>query len=367
LTNSHTAPSLKRSLVPGLNMQLNKTEALRQAQQFIDTGRVSSAIRLYQKIVDDDRSDLSLVSILGELYIKAGRIQEAVEHFLRIAETYLQNGSAISATHILKKIIRLDPAAARAHMHLGELSLNEGRIKDAHAFFIEAGAAFWHKGNIPAAIKMNERALAAIPDSRQAKTALALLQQEINPPEEPPAPRPAIVDVEEFLISIPDEPDRAGVIEPVYSSGPLPELPIEPAESPSLEETPEWLGEDAIVEQIAIAELLVGDGQVVQAVALLRETLHHKPDHIQIRAKLKDIYLRTEMIDKAGEECLNIAAIYAARGEHSRARDFVLRARLLSHTATPLPLTSQNAGVPGDSEEERVAWAPEPGEPLRVM
>ncbi len=348
-------------------MQLSKTDALRQAQQYIDTGRVSSAIRLYKDIVDADASDLSVVSTLGELYVKAGRNQEAVEHLLRIAENYLQNGSAISATHILRKVLRLDPTSARAHMHLGELYLNEGRINDAHAFFIEAGAAFWHKSNTAEAIRMNQRALAFRPDSRQARTALALLEQEINQPELPPAPMPASVELEQFLISIPDEPETGDAVVAVHDNGLLPELPLDPAQMLSTEESPEWLGEDAIVEQIAIAEMLVGDGQEVQAVALLRDTLHHRPDHIQIRAKLKDIYLRTEMVDRASEECLNIAAIYAARGEDSRARDYVLRARLLNHSANPIPTIAQTSALTEDCKEERVAWTAEPIEPLRVM
>lgn len=369
-------------------MQLNKTEALRQAQQYIDTGRLPQAIRLYRELVDADVSDLSLISILGELYVKAGRTQEAVEHFLRIAENYLQSGSAISATHILKKVLRIDPTTARAHMHLGQLYLNEGKVNDAHGCFIEAGAAYWHKGNTAAAKKMNERALAARPDSRQAKTALALLEQEITQPEPPPMPTPSatptptprpkprpiqpIPEMEQILISIPDEPDTVGGFAPVHPSAvaavheseALPEFLRDPGEP---EEAAEWLGEDAIVEQIATAELLVGDGQAVQAIALLIETLHHRPDHIQLRAKLKDIYLRTEMIDRACEECLTIAAIYAARGEDGRARDYVLRARLLRRSDDPNAPIAQKGGVADDAKEQNLAWTPGPGEPLRVM
>jgi tetratricopeptide (TPR) repeat protein len=350
----------------GLNMQLSKTETLRQAQQFIEGGRVSSAIRLYQSVIEADPSDLAVITLLGEAYAKAGRIQDAVEHLLRIAENYLSSGSAISATHLLKKVLRLDPLAARAHMHLGELYLSEGRINHAHASFIEAGAAFWHKGNTASAIRMNELALASIPDSRQAKTALALLEQEINQRQAPPAPKPATGEVEQILISIADdEPDA--MCPPVSTYDSQPALPSNPADSPSSEEPPECMGEDAIVEQIAIAEMLVGNGQAVQAVALLRETLHHKPDHIQIRAKLKDIYLRTEMIDRASEECLNIAAIYAARDDHSRARDYVLRARVLANSIDrSAPLAQQN-GAAEAPREEGVPWIPESREPLRVM
>lgn len=355
-----------RSTVTVLSMQINKSEALRQAQGFIDSGRLSAAIRLYQNVLEADPTDLAVISMLGDAYVKAGRVQDAVDHFLRIAENYLRNGSAISATHILKKVLKLDPLAARAHMTLGELYLSEGKINDAHSAFIEAGAAFWNKGNTTAAKSMNERALASKPDSRQAKAALALLEQEINQPEEPPAPKPAACEIEEILISIPDEPDTMGFVAMYDDSHLPPGLSSDPGDLQSNEEPLESMSEDAIVEQIAYAELLVGNGESPEAVALLRETLLHKPDHIQIRAKLKDIYLRAEMIDRASEECLNIAAIFAARGENSRARDYIWRARVLGQSIDAIsPIATNNTAV--EAPREGLSWTPESAEPLRLM
>lgn len=105
--------------------------------------------------------------------------------------------------------------------------------------------------------------------------------------------------------------------------------------------------EDAIIKQIAVAEFLVGCGQVDQAIGVLRESLRDKPDHIQTREKLKDIYLRSEMIDRASEECVNIAAIYIARGETSRAAEYVTRARLLTPSREPVSAraAAQTAGL----------------------
>ena len=199
-------------------------------------------------------------------------------------------------------------------MNLGELRSHEGKTDQAHACFIEAGAAFWHKGNINAAIKMNKRALESKPDSRQAKTALALLQQELDQAELPPQPQApkakAITGtLEEILISIPDEPGKPCVdaslqhsqLQPVFSPAPVDQTPratlttSDSGVSPAQEGLLNGLSEDAIVEQIARAELLVAYGQADQGVVLLRETLLYRPDHIEIRVKLKDIYLRCEM------------------------------------------------------------------------
>ena len=331
-------------------MQVTKTEMLRQAQQLIDQGRVSSAISIYQKIVDSDSSDLNSISMLGALYVKAGRGADAVEHFLRIADTYLQIGSAASAAYVLKKVLRIDPANPVANMHLGELQVQDKAIGPAHDHFIEAGAAYWHKGNIPAAIKMNKRALEIVPESRQAKAALALIQQETEPA---PAPKPKKLDIPldlpEIIISIPDGSDVVcAPMEQVDA-----QLSVDKNTAGSREEFLPARDEDGLVKQIAIAEYLVGCGQVEQAIRVLREGLLDNPDHIPIREKLKDIYLRSEMMDRASEECVSIAGIYLARGETSRASDYVWRARLLSQPVEPAPLPAA-AQASASKESEAV-------------
>jgi len=365
-------------------MQNTKTESIRQAQLLIDQGRLAAAISIYQKIVDTDSGDLSAISVLSDLYVRAGRIPEASEHFARIAETYVRNGSAISAVYILNKVLRLDPENARAHMNLGEVYAHEGKNEQAHDSFIEAGAAFWHKGNMQAALKMNERALACVPNSRQAKTALSLLEHEMGQPEVPPAPKAITGELEPIFISISDDGDEmivsrrsqadqaADQSAAEVSLAPAqderePEVPQDSLSAPEIEHAQ---NEDLIVEHIAKAELMVAYGQADQAVVLLRETLHHKPDHIQIREKLKDIYLRCGMVDRASEECLNIAGIYAARGDSVRSRDHVIRARLLSDPDDPIALLSvmQESGVEGaDQRAAELEWPAEPRQEAAVM
>jgi tetratricopeptide (TPR) repeat protein len=370
--------------------QPTKKETVREAQMLIDSGRVSAAISIYQKIVESDTSDLAAISVLSDLYVKAGRTSDAAEHLLRIAENYVRSGSANSASHILNKVLKLDPTNARAHMNLGELRSHEGKTDQAHACFIEAGAAFWHKGNINAAIKMNKRALESKPDSRQAKTALALLQQEADqaelppPPPQPQAPKAKAITgtLEEILISIPDEPGKPCVDEssqysqfqPVFSPTVVDETPPVPADSgvsPAQDGLLNGLSEDAIVEQIARAELLVAYGQADQGVVLLRETLLYRPDHIEIRAKLKDIYLRCEMRDRAIEECINIAGIYAARGDLSRARDHTIRARLLSDPDDQIALLAvlelDEVHQPEKVQKTSLEWSPEMRQSVAVM
>jgi hypothetical protein len=113
-----------------------------------------------------------------------------------------------------------------------------------------------------------------------------------------------------------------------------------------------------------MAEYLVGCGQLDLAIRSLRDVLLEKPDHIQIREKLKDIYLRSEMMDRASEECVNIAAVYVARGDHSRAADYIARARLFSPSIEEL---SSLATAPPSSPTEVVPEASTEGQAERGL
>src|SRR5215510_3398342 len=99
-------------------MRFNKPEALRQAQQFMRQGNLSSAITVYRKIVDAEPSDLVAITTLGDLYIKSGRLQDAVESFSHVTENYLSSGSDISELIIGNKILNIDPENPTAQVRM---------------------------------------------------------------------------------------------------------------------------------------------------------------------------------------------------------------------------------------------------------
>ena len=90
--------------------------------------------------------------------------------------------------------------------------------------------------------------------------------------------------------------------------------------------------DEHIIRQVSTAELMVGMGQVGDAVAMLQQMLQERPENIQVRTKLKDIYLRSEMLGEAAQECLQLASIYEARGDSNRASDYLVRAKRLNPT-----------------------------------
>ncbi|MGH9764901.1 MAG: tetratricopeptide repeat protein, partial [Blastocatellia bacterium] len=85
-----------------------------------------------------------------------------------------------------------------------------------------------------------------------------------------------------------------------------------------------------IIRQVSEAEILVGHGQTEHALMMLKEILTHAPDNIQVHLKLKDIYLRTDSIEQAASECLELSRIFDGRGESTKASDYLAEAQQLN-------------------------------------
>ena len=499
---------------------MNKSKSLRTAEKYVLQGKIPAAIDEYRKVVEADPADLTTINTLGDLFVRAGRIQDAIQNFSRIADSYRETGFTLKAIAMLKKISKLDPtnvetamklanlysqqgllvearqqylqvadSYARAgqtrkaleayqkiadldpantsvRMKLGDIYAREGMVDQAHEALIMAGAEFLRKGDSEQALNANLKAISINPDSRQALTAIASIYTqrgqadrainllcdafEANPGDVElltilgrtylaagmmdDAERTFLSLVElnknryhyplevgrrflqigdldraaeqidgcldvliakreedkaiDFLRRVLDrdlnhvgalkrlaqifiriredhnliatlnslteatmrngdeegaisalkelarlEPDEPMHLQRLYNLG---VRDIVEADSPDVVRATGPLDyesaafDDAfVIRQISEAEILAGHGQVAHAVEMLTEILNHTPENVQVHLKLKDIYLRAGIMDKAATQCLALARIHEARGESARASDYIAEAHQL--------------------------------------
>lgn len=525
-------------------MSLNKSKALRTAEKYALQGKIPAAIDEYRKVVSADPGDLTTVNTLGDLYVRAGRIQDAISNFSRIADSYREGGFTLKAIAMLKKISKLDPtnietamklanlysqqgllvearqqylhvadAYARAgqtrkaleayqkiadldpsntsvRMKLGEIYSREGMTEQAHEAFIMAGAEFLRKGDGEQALNANLKAIMINADSRQALTAIATIytqqgqtERAINLLCEAFERNPGDVelltilgrtylsagmmdDAERTFLSLVEldrnryhyllevgrrflqigDLDRAaeqidGCIEVLIAKreedkaidflrrvldremnhvGALKRLAeiylriredhnlvatlnslveaamrknddkeaitalkelarLEPDEPLHLQrlynlgvsdivesDSPDSVratgpldfrsaafDDTFVIRQISEAEILAGHGQVSHAIEILTQILDHAPENVQVHLKLKDIYLRAGLMDKAASECLALSRIHEARGESARSSDYVAEA----HQLNPLIASEPEPGEePQENTLEHREW-----------
>lgn len=345
----------------------SKADALRNAEQLAGQGNITAAIAAYRGLLEADPLDFDSMQALGDLYVRAGRIQEALQELARLADRCLALGPPINAAPALKKMLDLDPSNTATRMKLATVYARAGRLEQAQQGFVEAGAMFARKGNFVAAAEAVKKALAINPDNPQARAALAALEGQTSPyvvqlPKgEPPAPRsePSMSRSESSASrSEPPAPKPAAAKSQMRNTTELAELG-QMLSSASVDFSADDVTDEFIVRQLFAAELLAGCGDIDKAVAVLKRIIDYRPDVVDVRTKLTDIYLRSGMMKEASHEFLEIARIYEGQGDVVRAKDYSVRAQRLAQQfeappASASPVASRMADEPPSANSQPI-------------
>src|SRR4026207_595535 len=108
-------------------MAFEKAKVLKAAEKFLSQGKINAAIKEYRQIVDNDADDLTTLNMLGDLYVRSNKKEEAVLCFERIAEHYGAQEFNLKAIAMYKKIERLRPRDPVLALKLAALLANKGR------------------------------------------------------------------------------------------------------------------------------------------------------------------------------------------------------------------------------------------------
>ena len=67
-------------------MAFNKAKALKEAEKYTAQNKVAAAIKKYEEILKHDRSDLSLLNTLGDLYVRDKKVPKAIDYFNQLGD-----------------------------------------------------------------------------------------------------------------------------------------------------------------------------------------------------------------------------------------------------------------------------------------
>ena len=68
-------------------MPIDRAATLRNAEKLLRQGKPDAAIAEYLRVVEEQPRDWNTANILGDLYVRAGQIDKAVDQFVRIADS----------------------------------------------------------------------------------------------------------------------------------------------------------------------------------------------------------------------------------------------------------------------------------------
>lgn len=112
-------------------MSFDKEKSIKAAEKYVQQGKLEAAIEEYRKVIDADPHDFTSTNTLGDLYIRTGKTDLAIEGFFRVADTYHKNGDNVKAIAMYKKILKFDSERIEASLKLAQLYSRQKLLGDA--------------------------------------------------------------------------------------------------------------------------------------------------------------------------------------------------------------------------------------------
>ena len=103
-----------------------RAQYLHVAEEFLKSGELENAVRIFQKILEMDPENTTMRVRLAEVYVRLGKKNDAWQIFSAAAETLRSKGSLSGAEEVLRRMLTLDPGNGYALLIQGRIHLEAG-------------------------------------------------------------------------------------------------------------------------------------------------------------------------------------------------------------------------------------------------
>ena len=142
-----------------LGFGFNKQKVLAAAEKYVQQGKLSNAIAEYEKILEKDPKDLTVLNTIGDLYARDGNSSKASEYYTRVGDSYAHQGFTLRAIAMYKKVSKLDPSSLSMVQKLAELYTQQGLLNDARQQYLILADAAQKKNDYDGAARIFEKML----------------------------------------------------------------------------------------------------------------------------------------------------------------------------------------------------------------
>ena len=167
-----------------LGFGFNKAKVLAQAEKFVQQGKLPNAIAEYEKIIKEDPKDLTVLNTIGDLYARVGNNDSATYYFKKVGDQYAQNGFAVKAIAIYKKLTKIGPYNAENTTKLAELYGQQGLFNDARVHYMQVADQLLKSGDNNQAARVFQKILELDPENAHTQAKLADLYQKLGKKDE---------------------------------------------------------------------------------------------------------------------------------------------------------------------------------------
>ncbi len=156
-----------------LGFGFNKQKVLANAEKYVQQGKLANAIAEYEKILEKDPKDLTVLNTIGDLYARDGDSSKASEYYTRVGDSYSQQGFTLRAIAMYKKVSKLDSSSLSMVQKLAELYTQQGLLNDARQQYLILADSSLKKNDYDGAARIFEKMLEGDPDNAAVQGKLA--------------------------------------------------------------------------------------------------------------------------------------------------------------------------------------------------
>jgi tetratricopeptide (TPR) repeat protein len=275
-------------------------ETLAQVRKFASENKPRSAMEEAYHALQQAPTYLPLHIQIGELLLDQGRMQDAVEKFLLVAELYNLRGESAQAIRLLTRVTRVVPMDLVVRSRLIEALNSQGRVEEAIKQYIELAEIYYHLAELDMARQTYASALKL---AQQAKVSRDLSLQILN--------RVADIDMQRL-----DLRQAVRVYEQIRTM-----MPEDENARFQLVSLNYRMGQDsvALTEADGYVALLENSGRRKKAIEFLQGIIADRPERLDIRKRLADAFVRSGNINDAIAQLDTIADALMVAGNRNGA------------------------------------------------
>lgn len=158
----------------------DREAALKAAEKALKLGKVDAAITEYVKVVEAQPRDWNSANTLGDLFVRANKLERGLEQYTRIADHLAEEGFYPKASALFKKILKLKPDHEYALLQSGELAARQGTLADAKQYFLQVAERRKARGDKKGAAEVAIRLGTLDPDDLDARLRAGQLASEMG-------------------------------------------------------------------------------------------------------------------------------------------------------------------------------------------
>jgi len=306
---------------------IDRAKITEAAERFVRAGKFQAAIAEYAKLMGERDRDVSIGTIIGDLYLRLHMPERAVRFFEANAAALEKNGAYAQALAILKKIGKLGFAGANIFIRMGDLYTRLGFAPEARAEYLKAAAELEAKDDVSGLLPLYQKLMRLDRDDISIRLKLARLfikkglidkaLDELNDIAEILIARDDFESAEKILLEArPLSSDDARTISNLIllkkKTGRIEEAFVLAEQGVRKHGgRPQYLQ--------LLADLYLDAGREKEGKEILQNILESDPENVEVRARLGMIEVRNGRLDRAYELFEPLVALSLNKNKEDKA------------------------------------------------